>query len=236
MREESMRTWWSTAGVCNPLRGGTLGLRGGLRGRRWLQAGIVERCVSTHSRTAVRSRHCGAPALLLAHPPGAPRHSRCAMAKTADVWSDLSLVFWLACLLPLGPARVAAGKPEPAWSCPVLSGTWATEMTRGVVPLLDTPLPRSRPALGVSPCSLPRCLPPALCPGKHIHPDAWDWYSLGGGTGSMDACWEPRVGWERGHRASDSPRENRPPSPVRGSAFALRCRLFLEISTVIALA
>ncbi|CAO2630536.1 Transmembrane protein 130 [Lemmus lemmus] len=31
------------------------------------------------------------------------------MAKAADVWSDLRLVFWLACLLPLGPARVAAG-------------------------------------------------------------------------------------------------------------------------------
>ncbi|KAH0511868.1 Transmembrane protein 130 [Microtus ochrogaster] len=31
------------------------------------------------------------------------------MAKAADVWSDLRLVFWLACLLPFGPARVAAG-------------------------------------------------------------------------------------------------------------------------------
>ncbi|OBS60630.1 hypothetical protein A6R68_08258 [Neotoma lepida] len=31
------------------------------------------------------------------------------MAKATDVWSDLGFVFWLACLLPLGPAKVAAG-------------------------------------------------------------------------------------------------------------------------------
>ncbi|XP_052610393.1 transmembrane protein 130 [Peromyscus californicus insignis] len=31
------------------------------------------------------------------------------MAKATDVWSDLGLVFLLACLLPLGPAKVAAG-------------------------------------------------------------------------------------------------------------------------------
>ncbi|XP_052024571.1 transmembrane protein 130 [Apodemus sylvaticus] len=31
------------------------------------------------------------------------------MAKATAVWSDLVLVFWFACLLPLGPARVAAG-------------------------------------------------------------------------------------------------------------------------------
>lgn len=131
-------------------------------------------------RTAVRSRHCGAPALLLAHPPGAPRHSRCAMAKAADVWSDLRLVFWLACLLPFGPARVAAGKQARA--CLELSSAiWNLSYRddSGVVPLLDTPVPRSRPALRVSPCS-PSMPAPALCPGKHIHPDTWDWYSLGG--------------------------------------------------------
>lgn len=194
--------------------------------------------VASSPRTAVRSRHCGAPSLLLAHPPGAPRHSRCAMAKAADVWSDLRLVFWLACLLPFGPARVAAGKQARA--CLELSSAiWSLSYRddSGVVPLLDTPVPRSRPALRVSPCS-PSMPAPALCPGKHIHPDTWDWYSLGGGTGSMDACWELRVGWERGRGASASPRENRPPPPLPawGSAFALRCRLFLEISTVIALA
>lgn len=55
--------------------------------------------------------------------PAPPRYPGCAMAKATDVWSDLVLVFWFACLLPLGPVRVAAGKSEPAWSCPVLPRT-----------------------------------------------------------------------------------------------------------------
>lgn len=97
----------------------------GLSGRAvWAEvAAGGDRRALTSPRTTRRSRHCGAPAQLPEHPPGAPRYPGCAMAKATDVWSDLVLVFWFACLLPLGPVRVAAGKSEPAWSCPVLPRT-----------------------------------------------------------------------------------------------------------------
>lgn len=73
---------------------------------------------------------------------------RCAMAKATDSWSDLALVFWFACLLPLGPARVAAGKSEPVQNLSYLDDS---------VP--SAPLPRSHPdTWGVSLLPLDACL------------------------------------------------------------------------------
>lgn len=96
----------------------------GLSGRAvWAEvaAGGDRRALRLHAQPDGAAT--AAPAQLPEHPPGAPRYPGCAMAKATDAWSDLVLVFWFACLLPLGPVRVAAGKSEPAWSCPVLPRT-----------------------------------------------------------------------------------------------------------------
>lgn len=94
--------------------------------------------------------------------------------------------------------------------------------------------PEVTQALGASPCS--PSMPASSTLPWEAHPSGCLGLVLTrGGTGSMDACREPRVGWERSSRLSH-PQGEPPPLPAWGSAFALRCRIFLEISTVIAFA
>lgn len=128
-----------------------------------------------------RGRACAAPApprtALAARPTGGRRRSRVqprplgvpaapGAAMAPALWSRLGRILWLACLLPLAPARVAAGKaPRGSAGRPPRSA--ARRGPRGGLE------PAASPGAGaaeVAPCAL--CSPPsspeaAHCGGDH---------------------------------------------------------------------